>query len=103
MYIEATNSVQRRWEAVLCVSVSAVLAACGGGSDDSRSGPQTEAVAQSASDARMRSAADKQGDGAAPQRRKERAYDRKGVTALIVAPSGNAVAIATGDGKLSIL
>src|SRR5205085_6496985 len=35
--------------------------------------------------------------------RKERPYDKKGVTALIVSQTGDAVALATGDGRLSIL
>ena len=105
MHIEATQTVQRHWVTALCLSVSALVAACGGGSDDRRSEPQAGAVEQpAASGAQMhRADADKDGDSVPPQRRKARTYDKKGVTALIVAPNGNAVAMATGDGKLSIL
>ena len=65
------------------------------------------AVAQPASGAQMTPRRRRQGrarrENAPPQRRKARTYDAKGVTALSVAPSGNAVAVATADGKLSVV
>jgi WD40 repeat protein len=104
MQIEATQSVRGHCVAILCLLVAALVAACGGGSDEGRPAPQAVAVEQPASGAQMRRAdADKDSDDAPPQRRKARTFDKKGVTALIVAPSGNAVALATGDGKLSLL
>lgn len=106
MHIEASDSVQRHMVAALCLTFVVLAAACGGGSDDPRFQSRAAAVEQPAGDGQKRRAdADTaaESDSASPQRRKARKYDKKGVTALNVAPNGKAVALATADGKVSML
>jgi WD40 repeat protein len=104
MHIKATQAVHRDWVIPLCFSVATLVVACGGGSDDGRSEPQrTGAVEQGSNIPQVHRAGVATNVDAPSQRRKVRTYDAKGVTALIVAPNGSAVALATADGKLSVL
>jgi len=107
MHINAPKSVTRRWGGLLYCAVVACVTACGGGSDDRQSEPQggagLEATAGNARMQRADASSAAAGASAPAQRRKARAYDAKGVTALSVAPDGGTVAIATADGKVSVV
>ena len=85
-----------RVAASMWVALGLLLSACGGGSDDGASSPSSSAV--SLEQPSSHALALKPGN-----KRRAHAYDRKGVTAIVVAPDGNAIGAANSDGRVRVL
>lgn len=79
--------------AVLLGVLGAMLSACGGGEDPNAGTTATPLAAAPSAGAT---------ESQAP-RRKALAYDRKGVSALVVSPDGKTVALANSDGRVRLL
>ena len=82
----------QRVSAGLFVALSALfLSACGGGSDFGGSVPAGVAPEPQATASNTH------------VRRRALSYDRKGVTAIVVAPGGNTIGVANSDGRVSLM
>src|SRR5438874_4161349 len=91
--MRSAGQPQRRWfMALLYASLGVLLNACGGGSD--------EAAPESSSSARV---LEPVASSSQAHKRRALSFERKGVTAIGVAHDGNAIGVATSDGRVRVL
>ena len=83
----------------LLASAGLLLGACGGGTDDDGAAPQEQQLARAQGEA---ASANRSARGKSNKRR-ARAYARKGVTAIAVSGDGTKVGVAHADGRVRLL
>jgi WD40 repeat protein len=106
----ATGAGGLRWAIRWICALTLVLVGCGGGDEKAAdsNGASTGAGdahvrrADANGDADTNSGTDKN-DTPQPPKRPAKAEKRKGVTGVVVSPDGGTIALATGDGKVSLL
>lgn len=92
----------------LPLAFAVLVTACGGGSEDkaadaARAGGGGAGGASPVTPTMRRADATREEVASAAPARKVRGYDRKGITAMSLSPSGDVIGMASADGKVSVV